>query len=99
MTVASRVPADRFQVSCRVIIYHIATILSCFRYNLNGQKVIEKHFVNTITKCPPVTSVVLIWQLSTRLHLKVFLKFIGAETQAELEVKGYQNITLCGASF
>ena len=31
---------------------------------------------------------------------KSYIKhFFEAETQAELEVKGYQNITLCGARF
>ena len=42
VTVASRVAvAVVSQVSYRVITYYIVTILSCRRYNLNGQKVIE----------------------------------------------------------
>ena len=44
VTVASRVAvavAVVSQVSCRVITYYIVTILSCRRYNLNGQRVIE----------------------------------------------------------
>ena len=53
VTAASRVSANKCQVSYRVITYHIVTILSCLCYNLNGQKVIEyyKHFVNKIIKC------------------------------------------------
>ena len=42
VTVASRVAVVVVsQVSYRVIKYNIVTILSCWRYNLNGQKVIE----------------------------------------------------------
>ena len=44
VTVASRVTvavAVVSQVSYRVITYYIVTILSCRRYNLNRQKVIE----------------------------------------------------------
>ena len=63
VTVASRVAvAVVSQVSYRVITYNIVTILSCRRYNLNGQKVIEYYFVNLlVTKC----SHCLVSQLST----------------------------------
>ena len=74
----------------------IAKILSCLYYNLNGQKLLS----NTLsTQLPNVLSnftyqFVLIWQLSTNFEQSIvyILKIIGAETQAELEVKGYQNI-------
>ena len=63
VTVASRVAVTVVsQVSYRVITYNIVTILSCRRYNLNGQKVIEYYFVNLlVTKC----SQCLVSQLST----------------------------------
>ena len=63
VTVASRVAvAVVSQVSYRVITYNIVTILSCRRYNLNGQKVIEWYFVNLlVTK----SSQCLVSQLST----------------------------------
>ena len=63
VTVASRAAvAVVSQVSYRVITYNIVTILSCRRYNLNGQKVIEFFFVNLlVTNC----SQCLVSQLST----------------------------------
>ena len=41
------------------------------------------------------------WQLSTKLRtvLFIFWKSSERDTQGELEFKGYQNITLCGARF
>ena len=48
-----------------------------------------------MTKCPQKFYLIcLIWQLSSST-----IQDFKAETQAELEVKGYQNITFCGAKF
>ena len=59
------------------------TILSCLCYNLNGKK---------------LSSNTLIFQHNHQMFSgsSLALQDFEAETQAELEVKGYQNIILCG---
>ena len=62
------------------------TILSCLFYNLNGQK---------------LSSNTLIFQHNHQMFSgsSLALQDFEAETQADLEVKGYQNIILCGVRF
>ena len=86
---------------CAWLVADIVTILSCLCYNLNGQKLSS----NTLsTQLPNVLSNLICFNLAAlykTLNSLVNLHFeiIGAETQAELEVKVYQNITLRGARF
>ena len=85
---------------CTWLAADIVTILSCLCYNLNGQKLLS----NTLsTQSPNVPNNLICLNLAalyeTSNSLVYILKTIRMETQAELEVKGYQNVTLCGARF
>ena len=83
------------------IVADIVTILSCLCYNLNVQKLSS----NTLsTQLPNVLSNLICFNLAALYKtsnslVNLHFEIIGAETQAELEVKDYQNITLCGARF